>query len=140
MNRHSTALLSLSVLAAALAACGGPATPAEPVPAPTAVAAIDTPPPQYPLELACAGIGGQTVLGVEVGIEGTPTAITLVRGSGNEQLDQLAHDAVQGWKFRPATRAGEPVAQAIQVPVSFTPPPVRPDSCFALDAGRAPAD
>ena len=90
--------------------------------------------------VACAGIGGQTVLDVQVGVEGTPAAITLVRGSGNDQLDQLARDAVQGWKFRPATRAGQPVAQNIQVPVSFTPPAVRPDACFAIDAGRAPAD
>src|SRR5690606_37807194 len=43
-----------------LAACGREQTPpAAPVPPPTEVAAIDTPPPQYPVELACAGIGGQ---------------------------------------------------------------------------------
>lgn len=140
MNRHFPALLPAAVLAAALAGCGGSAPPADPVPPPTPVAAIDTPPPQYPIELACAGIGGQTLLEVEVGAEGTPTAITLVRGSGSDALDQLARDAVQGWKFRPATRAGQPVAQTIQVPVNFTPPPVRPDACFALDAGRAPAN
>ncbi len=104
-----------------LAGCGGSTPPAEPVPAPTPVAAIDTPPPEYPFALACAGIGGQAVLRVEVGPAGTPTLIELVRGSGNDDLDRLAKDAVQGWKFRPATRAGAPVAQAIQVPVNFTP-------------------
>lgn len=46
---------------------------------------------------------------------------------------------MQGWKFKPATRGGQPVAQTIQVPVSFNVPQVRPDECFALDAGRAPA-
>ncbi len=139
MTRHFPAPIAAALFAVALAACGGTAPPAEPVPAPTPVAAIDTPPPQYPLELACAGIGGQTVLDVQVGAEGTPTAISVARGSGSDALDQLARDAVQGWKFRPATRGGEPVAQSIQVPVSFTLPPVRPDACFALDAGRAPA-
>ncbi len=140
MNRHFPALLPAALLATAIAGCGGSTPPAEPVPPPTPVAAIDTPPPQYPIELACAGIGGQTVLDVEVGPEGIPTAIGQVSGSGNDQLDQLARDAVQGWKFRPATRAGQPVAQGIRVPVSFTPPAVRPDACFALDAGRAPAN
>lgn len=126
-------------LAALLAGCGDNAPPPAPLPAPTQVAALDTPPPQYPLALACAGIGGQTVLGVEVGPAGTPTRIDLVRGSGNDELDELARQTVQGWKFRPATRGGQPAAQTIQVPVNFTPPTVRPDACFALDAGRPPA-
>ena len=145
MNRAMHRPLCLPLHAAglagvlALAACGGNAPPAQPVPAPTAVAAIDTPPPQYPVELACAGIGGQVLLGVEVGPAGTPTRIDLVRGSGNDELDRLARESVQGWKFRPATRGGKPVAQSIQVPVNFTVPAVRPDACFALDAGRAPA-
>jgi len=139
MIRRPLSLPSCAALALLLSSCGGSAPPAQPVPAPTQIAAIETPPPQYPMELACAGIGGQTLLGVEVGPAGTPTRIDLVRGSGNDDLDRLATEAVQGWKFRPATRAGQPVAQTIQVPVSFTPPDVRPDACFALDAGHAPA-
>ena len=103
------------------------------------VAAIDTPPPEFPLALACAGVGGQTLLSVEIGAEGRPTRIDLVRGSGNAELDALASQAVQGWTFRPATRAGQPVPQTIQVPVNFTPPAERPAECFALDAGRSPA-
>ncbi|WP_372014107.1 energy transducer TonB [Pseudoxanthomonas sp. 10H] len=138
MRRTSRPLLAVPALAAWLAGCGGSTPPPEPVPAPTPVAAIDTPPPEYPLALACAGAGGQTLLQVEVGTAGTPTRIELVRGSGNDDLDRLAKESVQGWRFRPATRAGAPVAQTIQVPVNFTPPTVRPDACFALDAGRAP--
>ena len=91
------------------------------------------------LALACAGVGGQTPLSVEIGAEGRPTRIDLVRGSGNAELDALASQAVQGWTFRPATRAGQPVPQTIQVPVNFTPPAERPAECFALDAGRSPA-
>jgi protein TonB len=138
MSRPSLYLLSIPALAALLAGCGGK-PPSELVPPRTAVAAIDTPPPEYPLALACAGVGGQSLLQVEVGPAGTPTRIELVRGSGNDELDRLAKEAVQGWKFRAATSGGTPVAQSIQVPVNFTPPDVRPDACFALDAGRAPA-
>ena len=138
MSRPSPRLLPIAALTVLLAGCGG-TPPSELVPPRTAVAAIDTPPPEYPLALACAGVGGQALLNVEVGPAGTPTRIDLVRGSGNDELDRLARDAVQGWKFRPATSAGAPVAQSIQVPVNFTPPTVRPDACFALDAGRAPA-
>lgn len=139
MTRCATAAVAASFVAIlVLSACGRP-EPAAPLPAPTLVAAIDTPPPQFPLALACAGAGGQVVLGVEIGAEGTPTRIDLVRSSGHEELDRLAKEAVQGWTFRPATRGGQPVAQAIQVPVNFTAPAERPAACFALDAGRAPA-
>jgi len=136
--RVATALAIALAIGFALPACKRTA-PAEPLPASTPVAAIDTPPPEYPLAVACAGVGGQTVLGVEIGPEGAPTRIDLVRGSGNDDLDQAAKEAVQGWKFRPATRGGQPVAQHIQVPVNFTPPAERPTACYALDAGRAPA-
>ena len=135
---RTTSCVTPILLAVLLAGCGGSAPPAEPVPPPTQIAAIDTPPPEYPVALACAGIGGQVLLEVEVGTAGTPTRIDLVRGSGNDDLDRLARESVQGWKFRPATRGGQPVAQTIQVPVNFTPPAVRPDACFALDAGRSP--
>ncbi len=120
-----------------LASCGGDAdAPAAPMAPPTEVAAIQTPPPEYPLELACAGVGGQSVLTVEVGTGGTPTRVVLLRSSGSGDLDRLAQEAVKGWKFRAATRGGQPVARTIQVPVNFTAPQVRPDACFALDARR----
>ena len=138
MTLRITLLLAACVAAALLAGCSGSTAPAQPVPAPTPLAALDTPPPQFPLPLACAGIGGQTLLEVEVGAGGTPTRITQLRSSGNEQLDRLAKDAVQGWTFRAATRGGQPVAQTIQVPVNFNPPAERPAACFALDAGHAP--
>lgn len=137
MSRSLLLATTATVATLLLAACGrDEAAPAAPVPPPTEVTAIDTPPPQYPVELACAGVGGQSVLTVEVGTGGTPTRIVLLRGSGNDELDRLAREAVQGWKFRAATRGGQPVTRTIQVPVSFTAPQVRPDACFGLDARR----
>jgi len=139
MAGHPTFASIAALLCCALAAgCSGDTGNAPPVPRSTPVAAVETSPPEYPLALACAGVGGQSVLQVTVGEEGSPTRIVLTRGSGNDELDRLAREAVQGWKFRAATRAGQAVPQVIQVPVNFTAPAVRPDACFALDAGRAP--
>ncbi|MCL7714049.1 energy transducer TonB [Stenotrophomonas mori] len=125
-------LLGSLAAAAALAACG-PSGPATPVVAPTEVAALQTPPPDYPVELACSGVGGQSVLKVVVGPEGAPTDVALQASSGNSQLDDAAIQRVREWKFKAATRNGQAVATTIQVPVSFRPPTPKPDECFAIE-------
>lgn len=101
---------------------------------PTEVAAVQTPPPEYPIELACAGLGGKAVLSVVVGPQGKPTDVQVVGSSGQPKLDASAQQRVREWLFKPATRDGKPVARTIQVPVTFNPPQPRPDRCFALDA------
>ena len=132
-------LLLCPVAALTLGACTSSDQPAAPVIAPTEVAAVQTPPPDYPAELGCTGVGGTSVLKVVVGIEGKPTDVTLISSSGNSLLDDSAAMRVREWKFKAATRNGQAVPTTIQVPVSFNPPTERPAACFALDAGRAPA-
>lgn len=129
-------LATSALLTATLAACGGSGTPAAQVPPPTELAAVDTPPPEYPIELACAGVGGVSTLKVVVGVEGVPTEVGVFKSSGQPALDEAAQKAVHGWHFKAATRNGQPVAQTIQVPVTFTPPQERPNQCFALDSQR----
>jgi protein TonB len=120
-----------------LAGCGGDASQdAPPVQRPTEVAATDTPPPDYPFELACAGVGGTTTLTVTVGVEGKPTQVALIQSSGNAGLDEAAQQRVKTWQFKPATANGRPTPATIQVPVNFKPPEVRPDECFKLDEQR----
>ncbi|WP_312684719.1 energy transducer TonB [Stenotrophomonas chelatiphaga] len=129
-------LLTLPLVATLLTACGGsgqPATPAAPATPPTEVAAVKTPPPQYPIELACSGVGGTTTLKVVVGVEGKPTDVSQLTSSGNPQLDEQARTAVQGWQFNAASRNGQKIPATIQVPVSFNPPQPRPDECFAVE-------
>lgn len=133
-----TAIPCLSLLLALpLAGCGrsdAPAPAPAPVPHSTEVAAVDTPPPEYPLEQACAGNGGTTVLKVVVGPDGKPSDVQVVQSSGQAALDQAAQVRVaQDWVFKAATSAGKPVSATIQVPVTFNPPQPRPDQCFALD-------
>ena len=102
-------LATCTVLAATLSACGGSGTPTAPVAAPTELAAVDTPPPEYPIELACAGIGGVSTLKVVVGIEGIPTEVGVFKSSGQPALDEAAQKAVHGWQFKAATRNGRPI-------------------------------
>ncbi|MGH8083786.1 MAG: energy transducer TonB [Lysobacter sp.] len=121
------ALLSLALLAG----CEGPIQ--APAIAPTQPAAVDTPPPVYPPELACADIGGTVGLLMEIGVDGSPANIRIESSSGQPMLDQSAMEAVKAWKFRPGTRNGNPVSTDLRVPVTFEPPTMRPDMCFQLD-------
>ncbi|AWH53977.1 energy transducer TonB [Stenotrophomonas sp. ESTM1D_MKCIP4_1] len=127
-------LLSLSLLAATgLAGCGSSEPPPPPAAPPTEVAAVKTPPPQYPMELACTGVGGTSTFKVTIGTDGKPSEVLLLTGAGNAQLDDLARTAVQAWEFKAATRNGQAVPATIQVPISFNPPQPKPDQCFAIE-------
>ena len=120
----------------ALAACNADKAPPAPVIPATELAAVDTPKPDYPLELACAGISGTTVLVITIGTEGKPTQVRLSQSSGDERLDKSALERVPSWQFNPPTRNGKPFAQTIQIPVSFKAPAERPAECFGLDASK----
>ncbi|SEL91399.1 protein TonB [Pseudoxanthomonas sp. GM95] len=145
MNNATSLLrpLRLALCASAVLLAAGCSQQAEPeapaAPAATELTALETPPPQYPMEAACNGNGGTSTLKVTVGTEGAPTDVTVFRGSGIASLDDAAVAAVKTWKFKPATRGGQAVAQTINVPVNFPPPQVRPDACFSLDEKKPAA-
>ena len=125
--------LGVTVLAM-LAGCER--TPAEQGPAripATDPIAQDTPPPAYPLEVACAGLGGQVILVLSVAADGTPGDVRTESSSRRKALDAAAITAVRTWRFKPATNRGEPVAGRIRVPVTFTAPVMRPEVCFRFD-------
>lgn len=130
LPRSCRLLLTLSMLS--LASCGDNAPEAPVIPS-TPLAAINTPKPDYPIELACANLGGTAVFNVQVGQEGKPVLVKLISSSGQPALDAAAEKAVHTWEFEAATRNGQPVVQGIQVPVRFTPPAERPNECFQLD-------
>ena len=132
-SRTFFALASAALASILLVACGKTEAPTEAFIPSTQVIATQTPPPEYPLEVACAGIGGTTVLAVTVGVEGKPTEVALAQSSGNAALDKAALDRVPSWQFEAATRRGQPIPMSIKVPVNFKPPTVRPDACFKLD-------
>jgi len=80
--------------------------------------AIDTPDPEYSEEARKAKYQGVVVLWLVVGPDGRPKNIKVERPLGMG-LDQKAVEAVQRWKFEPATKDGKPVAVQINVEVNF---------------------
>jgi protein TonB len=79
---------------------------------------IATPDPEYTDEARRAKYEGTCVLGMIVGPDGKPRDIRVQRGIGMG-LDKKAIEAVQQWRFNPATKDGQPVAVQISVEVSF---------------------
>lgn len=79
---------------------------------------ISTPDPQYTDQARRAQYEGTCVLAMIVGPDGKPRDIRVQRGLAMG-LDQKAIEAVQQWRFDPATKDGKPVAVQITVEVSF---------------------
>lgn len=130
----ATRLFPLLPALVLLAACGQAPEPQAPAIAPTDLAAVHTPPPDYPLEAQCNGNGGTSSLRVTISADGAPSEVVLAQSSGNDALDKAALDAVKKWEFKAATRNGQAVPNTISVPVNFPPPQVKPDACFSLEA------
>ncbi|HET8817914.1 MAG TPA: energy transducer TonB [Xanthomonadaceae bacterium] len=134
--RPTRLLFAALSTAGLLSACDVPPAP-QPVQM-TDVAAIDTPPPEYPMALACDGIGGTVTLEVTVGPDGSVTGATTRESSGQPALDAAALESVRAWRFRPATRNGQPVDVQIAVPMTFNAPPTEPEGCYFLRNGGTP--
>ncbi len=65
---------------------------------------------------------GRAVLKVLVRADGTVGDVLVLVSSGYSALDRAAVDAARGWRFRPATRDGEPVDAWAVIPVRFVVP------------------
>jgi TonB family protein len=82
----------------------------EPVP-------IRAPNPRYPEFARDAGITGKVVLHVLIDEGGRVQEVEIVQSIPG--LDQAAVEAVKGWTFEPALKAGLPVAAWFEVPIDF---------------------
>jgi periplasmic protein TonB len=76
-------------------------------------------PPAYPVQAYRQGIEGRVILRVRVAADGSVLEIALSRSSGAAILDAAALEAVRGWTFSPARRAGRAVPYEVAVPVRF---------------------
>jgi len=79
---------------------------------------ISAPPPQYRKEDRKAGSQGLVILGAIIDEEGNVADITVLKGS-SESLNEAAVEAARKWKFKPATRNGEPVAVLFNLTINF---------------------
>ena len=73
----------------------------------------------YPRDSLINREQGTVILRVLVGTDGKPQAVEIEKSSGYLRLDRAARDAVKGWSFHPAIRAGVASSAWALVPVTF---------------------
>jgi len=83
------------------------------------VSYFSNPEPEYPPQSRRLREQGLVKLRVHVTEQGRAGEVTLHKSSGYMRLDKAAFDAVWRWRFRPAQRAGLPVAGWVVVPIRF---------------------
>ncbi len=81
---------------------------------------LKTPDPPYPNDASAQGQNKTVVLALVVDVAGKPSSLVVI-GPSASVFDIVAVDAVQHWKFLPASYQGKPVAAAINVEVNFRP-------------------
>jgi TonB family protein len=79
---------------------------------------VDKQEPEYTEDARVAKYMGKVVLAVEVGPDGAPHNIRVIRGLAFG-LDENAIDAVSDWKFQPGMKDGVPVTVAATIEVNF---------------------
>jgi TonB family protein len=99
----------------------GPRVPSGDLSGPAPVRKVD---PKYPPTLIKEHVEGEVVLYAVIRTDGSVDSIQLVRGI-DEILDANAMNALSQWKFRPASRQGEPVELEAIVHIPFHAPELR---------------
>jgi len=80
---------------------------------------VDGDKPDYPGNARAKGWEGTVKLQILVNTEGRVEDVRIVSGSGYDELDQAARQAVQSWRFSPALQNGAPVAAWATLPIVF---------------------
>lgn len=79
---------------------------------------VHTRAPDYPESLRRAGVSGIVSINVTIDENGDVTHATVAKSS-DAGFEQAAIAAVTRWKFKPAKKAGQPVAVSVVLPVRF---------------------
>ena len=80
--------------------------------------ATDQVPPDYPTAMRRANLDGKALVTLIVLPNGHPDQVQLVEAT-HPLFAQAAVDAVQHWRFKPATKNGVAVAAEMQLPIEF---------------------
>ena len=84
------------------------------------LSALNNPKPPYPPYSYKARQEGQVILAVEVLATGESGQVSIFISSGFELLDESALTTVKKWRFLPAKKDGQVIAQNIRVPITFS--------------------
>jgi len=98
---------------------GGPHITSTDLASPVPVRKVD---PKYPPTLVADRVEGEVVLYAVIGKDGSVGEIQVVRGV-DDQLDENSKAALAQWKFRPATKASDPVEVEVIAHIPFHIPP-----------------
>ena len=98
-----------------------PRVPSSDLNGPVPIRKVD---PKYPPALINEHVEGEVILYAVIRRDGSVDSIQLVRGV-DEELDKNAMNALSQWKFRPATRQGEPVELEAIIHIPFHAPDFR---------------
>jgi len=82
---------------------------------------VETPAPAYPLELEDTGQSGQALIELTITEQGR-VARPHVQAADHPAFGQAALAVLDQWRFEPARRDGEPVAQRVVLPFNFRAP------------------
>ena len=97
-------------------------TPSAPVAGGALPRLLHAPPPDYPRSALRSGASGEVLIRIDVGADGIPASLEILRSSRNRDLDRAALQAVRQWRFQPAVREGVAVAASVQQTVTFDVP------------------
>jgi protein TonB len=87
---------------------------------PRGIAATHTQPP-YPMLARRTGKEGSVFLSITVGADGSVQNVSVAKTSGDNELDEAAVTWVrEHWKYRPATKDGQPVVAQAEAQVTFS--------------------
>jgi protein TonB len=96
----------------------------EPAPAPhqpvfTDVTQTFAPQPSVPDDLRAAALDKTVVVEITVDAEGNSSDVKLAQPTGNDELDRIALETARKWKFKPATRDGQPIESRVRLHIEF---------------------
>lgn len=80
----------------------------------------EAPPPPYPAAMRAGHYRGEVVVLIEVGADGRPESVRILRSAGRGELDCAARDWILAhWSFYPAERDGRRVASRVRTSIRF---------------------
>lgn len=80
---------------------------------------LEASPPEYPEDARAQRLEGTVQVKVLVRADGGVESAAIAETSGNLGLDRAAIEAVEGYRFTPATRNGEPVPCTVIIPFRY---------------------